>query len=164
MVPKAVPLMRASEMRTMSLTPAAASFSGSAGSPPPACRGLGTGILQHQDVVRPDVEIGIVDAAPRVVERGNTTARAVFSNRRGVGGGALEDRAFGGELAVQRDEPALRLTGLSAGRMTDGSMKAGPAKTLAERLAGDGLATRSSSGPCSRSSRAEAAGGGKSSM
>ena len=68
--------------------------------------GLRAGVLQHERVVRPDVEVGIVDAGREVVERGeHHRSRGLLEQPR-VGGGALEDRALRGERAVERDEPA----------------------------------------------------------
>jgi hypothetical protein len=67
-------------MRTMSLTHA---------------RGARwSGVLQHQEIVRRDVEPGIVDARRQILERGKDEGAAFLLEQLRVGRRALEDRAL----------------------------------------------------------------------
>ena len=72
------------------------------------------GILQHQNILRLDVELGIVDARGEIGERGKHHRPALELEQIGVGGRALEDRALRRQIAEQRDQPALRLQRLVA--------------------------------------------------
>ncbi len=110
--------MRASETRTMSLTPLGGELLRDR-----QIAGLGhgfgrmrAGILQHQDVVRRDVEIGIVDARGKVRERGEHHRPALVLEQLCVGRRTLQDRAARREIAEQRDQPALRLQRLLRAR------------------------------------------------
>ena len=71
MVPNAVPLMRASEMRTMSFTPCARELlrDREVAGLRHAGRALRAGVAQHQHVVGRHVERRIVDARGQVLER-----------------------------------------------------------------------------------------------
>ena len=116
MVPKAVPLMRASEIRTMSLTPCVRELlrDRQIAGLRHRRRRMRAGVLQHQNVLGRDVERGIVDARGEVVERGEHHRPALVLEQLGVGGRALEDGALRRQIAEQRDQPALRLERLVA--------------------------------------------------
>jgi hypothetical protein len=91
MDPNAVPDMRASEMRTMSFTPACASFFGigrcpASGMPAAA----GTCILQHKHVARLHVKRGVIDARGEVLEPGEHHRAAFGLKQCGRGCSALE--------------------------------------------------------------------------
>ena len=77
-------------------------------------RRMRAGVLQHQNVVGGDVELGIVDARGEVLQRGEHHRPALVLEQLGVGGRALEDGALRREVAEQRDQPALRLQRLVA--------------------------------------------------
>ena len=72
------------------------------------------GVLQHENVLRVDIERGIVDARGEIGERGEHHRPALVLEQLRVGGRALEDGALGREIAEQRDEAALRLERLAA--------------------------------------------------
>ncbi len=73
-----------------------------------------TGILQHQNIVRLDVERRIVDALGEIGERGEHDGAAFVLEQLCVGRRALEDRALRRQIAEQRDETALRFERLVA--------------------------------------------------
>ena len=100
------------------------------------------GILQHQNVVGLDVEIGIVDASGEIGQRGEDHRPALEFEQIGIGGRALEDGAAGREIAEQRDQSAQRLERFVA-RGDNGAVDPGvgvDVEPLAQRFAGDGQA------------------------
>ena len=74
------------------------------------------GILQHQHVLRRNVERRIVDARGKIGERGEHHRPALVLEQPGIGRRALEDGAPRREVAEQRDETAVRLERLIARR------------------------------------------------
>ena len=131
--------MRASEMRTMSLTPARASFGGDR-----QIAGLGhgvaalrPGVLQHQKIVGGNVEVGRVDARGEIVEGGEHHGAAFAFEQPRIGGGALDNGAVRRQRAEQSRKPALLLIRL-AERADDVAIdpRRGLRQPLAERLAG----------------------------
>ena len=67
------------------------------------------GILQHQNVVRLDVELGIVDAGGEIFQRREHHRPALVLEQSGVGRRALEDGALRRQIAEQGDQAARRL-------------------------------------------------------
>ena len=118
MVPNAVPLIRASEIRTMSLTPARAELlrDRQIAGLRHARRALGTGVAQHQHVVGVDVERGIVDPQRHVLDgfehHGAAGMLQQFRARRRM----LDDGAARREIAVQHRHRAFRLDRIVARR------------------------------------------------
>ncbi len=142
MVPNAVPLMRASDIRTMSLTPPRASFFGDRQITRLRHAGcaLGAGIAQHQHVVGVDVEIGIVDPQRHVLDgfehHGAPGMLQQFRARRRL----LDDGSARREVAVQHRHRAFFLDRIVA--RTDGILSRHILSTgdnLAQRLSCDGL-------------------------
>jgi hypothetical protein len=108
MVPNAVPLIRASEIRTMSLTPARKSLLGIAGFRH-ARRALRSGVAQHQHVVGRDLQRRIVDPQRHVFDgfkhhRAAGVLQQLWCRRR-----LLDDGAAWREVAVQHGHRALFL-------------------------------------------------------
>ena len=66
---------------------------------------LRPGVLEHEEVVGPHVEIRRVDPRRKIVERGEHHRPAFPLEERRVGGRALEDRAARRQAAEERDEP-----------------------------------------------------------
>ena len=107
-VPYAVPLMRASEIRTMSFTPARAGLRdrqvarfrhGVSGLGPAFCSTRKSSAVTSS---------GIVDALGKIIERAEHDRAAFFLEELRIGRRALEDRAVRRERAEERDQPALR--------------------------------------------------------
>ena len=94
-MPKLVPLMRASEMRTMSRTPLARSFFGIGSAPHSGRPGRAdrAAVLQHQHGGLVDLEVGIVDAAGEVVAVGEDHSPAAVLQEGGRGRRVLDDGA-----------------------------------------------------------------------
>ena len=125
-VPNAVPLIRASEIRTMSFTPARASFGRNRQVARLRHAGANrTRILQHQHIVCMHVEVRIVDARSEIFQVLEDHRASVVLEQTLVGRGALEDRAVRREVAEQREQTAVRWNGSSTERITARSTKAG---------------------------------------
>ena len=65
-------------------------------------------MLQHQDRILVDIEIGIVDARRHVVIIFEHDRLARMAVQAGFGRGRLDDRAVGGEIAAQDGEAVGR--------------------------------------------------------
>ena len=111
MVPNAVPLIRASEIRTMSLTPvrgelhrdrqvARLRHAGGA---------LGTGVAQHQHVVGGDIKRGIVDPQRHVFHGFEHHGAAGMLQQFGARRRMLDHGAARRQIAVQHRHRAFRL-------------------------------------------------------
>ncbi len=97
------------------------------------------GVLEDEEVVGGDVEVGIVDAGWQVVQRGEDDGAAGALEQFRVRGGPLDDGPGRGEGTEQRDEAAVRADGVGKGRMTARSTHGSASSSaVAERLARDG--------------------------
>ena len=142
MVPNAVPLMRASEMRTMSFTPCSRELlrDRDVAGLGHARRALRAGIAQHQHVVGRHVERRVVDArrpCPRAYS--NTTARPSCFISFGVAADCLMIAPRGARLPRSTAMPPCGLIGFARGRITScPSTCSARVDLLAQRAAGDG--------------------------
>ena len=144
-VPNAVPLMRASETRTMSVTPWASSFFGIGTCPHSGMPGppRGPELRSTSTVSARDVERRIVDARLRRRRRPRTRAPGRDGASSAARGGALLDhRAARREAAAQDGETALRGERLGERRDHGAVERLRVRVALLQRLAGDGRARR----------------------
>ena len=72
------------------------------------------GILQNENVVGFDIELGIVDARGQILERSEHHRPALVLEQIGIRRRAFEDGALRRDIAEQRHQPALRLERLFA--------------------------------------------------
>src|SRR5262249_34448274 len=96
------------------------------------------GILQHQHVLRSDVERWVVDARGKIGKGGENHCPARVFEQFCIGRRALEDGALGSEVSKQGNEPSLRFERLVAAgnnRPVEVTGNIGR-KALAQRLAG----------------------------
>ena len=99
---------------------------------------MGAGILQHQHVLRSDVESRIIDARGKIGKGGENHCPALVLEQFCIGCRALENGALGSEVSEQGDEPPLwfeRLVAAGNNRPVDVTGVIGR-KALAQRLAG----------------------------
>src|SRR5690349_24197648 len=103
-----------------------------------------SGILQNKNVLGLDVQLWIINARGKVLERRENNGFALVLEQVCIGGRALEDRAMRREIAEQGDQPSLRLQGFLAlgdNSAVDPSV-AFVRKPFAERFSGHGLAVQ----------------------
>ena len=156
MVPKAVPLMRASETRIMSLTPLLRELlrDRQIAGLGHAFRRMRAGILQHQHVVRSRLRARDRRCAPRDRRAREHHRPALVLEQPRVGRRALEDGAPRREVAEQRDQPTVRLERLLArgnDRAVDSTRRRSPAARRSVSPV-TVMQSRCSSGSSSRSS------------
>ena len=79
------------------------------------------GILQHQDVVRLDVQRGIVDAGRQIFQPIEHHGAALVLEQRWRRRRALQDRAARRQIAEQRDQAATGSSGFFGTAMSERS-------------------------------------------
>ena len=115
-VPYAVPLIRPSQIRTMSRTPCCEQLGRQrhVGDLRHARVALGAAAAQHQHRVGVDVEVGVVDPGVQVLDRVEDDGPAAVLQQVRGGGGRLDDGTGRREVAVQDGDPGVGLQRLGA--------------------------------------------------
>ena len=108
-----------------------------------ACAALRTGILQDEDVVRLDVEIGIVYPQGEILKAREHDGASLMFEQSGIGRGAFQNRAAGCKAAEQGNQSALWLKRLVQ-RCHDAEIRrfCFACKTLRERFASPRISYR----------------------
>ena len=132
--------MRASEMRSMSVTPWRRSLAGIGSWPHSGMPGppFGPAVLEHEHRVRVDRQVLVVDVLEQLGARLEDVGAAAVGEQLLAGRGALDDGAAGRERAAQDDDAAV---GRERGRALadDPAVAAREAReVLAHRRAGGG--------------------------
>ena len=153
--PKAVPLMRASLIRTMSVTPCFSSLAGRAMLPTSAKArvALGAAVLQDHDAVGIDLQAGVVDACLVVVDVLEDHRPAAVLQQFGRCRRRLDDGAVRRQVAAQHADAALGLEGCGHGMDDLAVVAGGIGHVLPDGFAvgGEGLAVQQAASPSSRS-------------
>ena len=115
-MPYAVPLIRASEMRTMSVTPFRKSFGEAAYCrPPPSRDSLAAAILENHHAALINIERFVVDAGMKVFHRIEHHGTPAVLQEMRAGGGQLDHGAVGARFPRNTVIPAFSLKGAAKG-------------------------------------------------